>query len=125
MTQNLNKTSDNCRQISISRRLNGNFSDIGHNRFPTQRLTGFHPKRPMLRAEMSSALGSLPSFAAQSTNGRNAENRPFAALVANVSVADETVLEFGCVPRQALQSLGGDLACWKYGVGKLHRMYRP
>jgi len=28
--------------------------------------------------------GSLPSFAAQSTNGRNAENRPFAALVANV-----------------------------------------
>ncbi|MGA9434942.1 MAG: hypothetical protein WBV62_11985, partial [Roseobacter sp.] len=34
-----------------------------------------------------SELGSLPSFAAQSTNGRNAENRPFAALVANVSVA--------------------------------------
>ena len=33
--------------------------------------------------------GSLPSFAAQSTNGRNAENRPFAALVANVSVADK------------------------------------
>jgi len=36
----------------------------------------------------TSAPGSLPSFAAQSTNGRNAENWPFAALVANVSVAD-------------------------------------
>ena len=33
-------------------------------------------------------MGSLPSFAAQSTNGRDAENRPFAALMANVSVAD-------------------------------------
>ncbi|MGA9435375.1 MAG: hypothetical protein WBV62_14170, partial [Roseobacter sp.] len=37
-------------------------------------------------------VGSLPSFAAQSTNGRNAENRPFAALVANVSVADRADL---------------------------------
>jgi len=34
------------------------------------------------------ALGSMPSFAAQITNGRNAENRPVAALVANVSVAN-------------------------------------
>lgn len=32
-------------------------------------------------------VGSLPSFAAQSTNGHNAENQPFAALVANVLVA--------------------------------------
>jgi len=38
--------------------------------------------------------GSLPSFAAQSTNGRNAKNRPFAALVANVSVADFPVIRF-------------------------------
>ena len=37
-------------------------------------------------------MGSLPSFAAQSTNGRNAKNRPFAALVANVSVADKADL---------------------------------
>jgi len=33
-------------------------------------------------------MGSLPSFAAQIANGRNAENRPFAALCTNVSVAD-------------------------------------
>ena len=37
-------------------------------------------------------VGSLPSFAAQSTNGRNAENRPFAALVANVSVAGQSTI---------------------------------
>ena len=37
--------------------------------------------------QASDGMGSLPSFAAQIANGRNAENRPFAALVANVSVA--------------------------------------
>ena len=42
------------------------------------------------------AVGSLPSFAAQSTNGRNAKNRPFAALVANVSVADKAPFRCGC-----------------------------
>jgi len=40
------------------------------------------------------AVGSLPSFAAQSTNGRNAKIRPFAAVVANVSVADFAVIRF-------------------------------
>jgi len=35
--------------------------------------------------------GSRPSFAAQSANGRNAENRLFAAVVANVSVAGQSV----------------------------------
>mgnify|MGYP001593986490 CR=1 FL=1 len=31
-------------------------------------------------------MGSLPSFAAQCTNGRNANNQPFAAPVLDVSV---------------------------------------
>jgi hypothetical protein len=34
-------------------------------------------------------VGSVPSFAAQYTKDCIAENRPFAALVANVSVADK------------------------------------
>jgi hypothetical protein len=34
-------------------------------------------------------MGSLPSFAAQCTNGRNAENQPFAA---HVSVADNAAM---------------------------------
>ena len=37
-------------------------------------------------------MGSLQSFAAQDTNGRNAENQPFAAQVLDVSVADKTDL---------------------------------
>ena len=40
-----------------------------------------------LRAALDK-MGSLPSFAAQCTNGRNAENQPFAAHVSDVSVAD-------------------------------------
>jgi hypothetical protein len=48
----------------------------------------------VLHISPRSPSGSLPSFAAQSTNGRNAKNRPFAALVANVSVADEGVIRF-------------------------------
>jgi len=53
----------------------------------------------MFRFERFAALdrlGSLPSFAAQSTNGRNAKNRPFAALVANVSVADKLPFRCSC-----------------------------
>ena len=49
-------------------------------------------------------LGSLPSFAAQSTNGRNAENRPFAALCTNVSVAGQSRLML--MQRNSTQSVG-------------------
>lgn len=50
-------------------------------------------------------MGSGQSFAAQSTNGRNAENRPFAALVANVSVAGHCVLSLQVRKNQPLDEL--------------------
>ena len=53
----------------------------------TQRQHPLTSQQPDLD-QLENTIGSLPSFAAQSTNGRNAENRPFAARVANVSVAD-------------------------------------
>jgi len=59
-------------------------------RWPQNQLSNVKP--PSERFAALVEMGSLPSFAAQSTNGRNAENRPFAALVANVSVADQAAI---------------------------------
>ena len=66
-------------------------SGIVGNKRDLRSLASVHKKRVTQRicaAYNAVASGSLPSFAAQSTNGCNAENRPFAALVAKVSVAD-------------------------------------
>ena len=52
--------------------------------------------------------GSLPSFAAQSTNGRNAKNRPFAAPVCDVSVADQAVIRCGAALEMHVERLIGE-----------------
>jgi len=53
------------------------------------------------------ALGSLPSFAAQCTNGRNADNQPFVMHALNVSVAGRSRRSIQLKLRPAKLSFGG------------------